>query len=641
MCGLAGAIIDGPLAFDDAILQRMTRSLAHRGPDDAGTWSEAGAFLGSRRLTVVDLSAAGHQPMLSRDGRFALAYNGEVYNSADLRAELALGPAHEWRGHSDTEVLLEALVRWGAERTLARVNAMFAFALWDRVERTLVLARDPFGEKPLLYADRGHSIVFASEFRALECVPALALDATSGSVAEFLRRGCVPAPLTISDGARQLPPGSYLRWQARVPSAPRRYWALGEVVSAARAQPIIEPEEAVEALDHLLLDAVRRRMVSDVPVGAFLSGGIDSSLVVAMMQRVTSQPVRTFTVGFGDPGFDEAPAARAVAERLGARHTEWYIGERDVVELVPRLGGIYDEPFADSSQIPTCLVSALARRDVTVVLTGDGGDELFLGYARYALAPTTWRALARLPAKGFLRRAIAASPPLVLQAAALVTRPLIPPGFSRENLPEKLRRSASLLRSRSLNDVYDFYMSIWHDPAEMMLDRSVRPRAMSFDDLPAFDTEMERMAGWDTLHHLPDDLLVKVDRATMHSSLEGRMPFLDRRMAALAWRLPAGLKYRDGQGKWVLRQVRRRYLPTDDGEQPKRGFSVPLERWLKGPLASWAGDLLSEARLRRQGMLDPRAASRAWNAFLRSPRYASSQIWSLLMLQSWLDARRR
>jgi asparagine synthase (glutamine-hydrolysing) len=286
-------------------------------------------------------------------------------------------------------------------------------------------------------------------------------------------------------------------------------------------------------------------------------------------------------------------------------------------------------------------VSALARRDVAVVLTGDGGDEQFMGYARYALAPTTWSTISRIPARGVLRRVIESSPTAVLHAAALVMRPFIPAGFSRENLPEKLRRAASLLRSRSLTDVYDFYMSIWHDPTGMMIDRSVRLQPMSYDEAPSFDAEMERMAWWDGVHHLPDDLLVKVDRATMASSLEGRMPFLDRRLAELAWRLPVGLKYRDGQGKWVLKQVRRKYLPADDAERPKRGFAVPLERWLKGPLASWAGDLLSESRLRRQGILDASAASAAWREFRRSPRYASSQVWSLLMLQSWLEARGR
>ena len=641
MCGLAGAVIEGPLAFDMAVLRRMTDSLAHRGPDDAGYWSEAGAYLGSRRLAVVDVTPAGHQPMVSANQRFVLAYNGELYNTVELRAELELTPSAPWRGHSDSEVLLEALARWGVDRTLERANAMFAFALWDRHERLLTLARDPFGEKPLLYADVGHSIVFGSEFTALECVTGLDLSPSPESAAEYLRRGCVPAPLTISAGARKLPPGGCLEWRARTASQPRRYWSLGATVRASKLQPLLDATEAIDALDTVLVDAVRRRMVSDVSVGAFLSGGIDSSIVVAMMQSVSSEPVRTFTIGFADQSLDEAPFARATAALLGTRHTEQYITEREIVDLVPRLGAIYDEPFADSSQIPTCLVSLLARRDVTVVLTGDGGDELLMGYARYALAPSTWRAIARVPARPLVRHAIESAPAPVLRMAASVLRPFIPAGFSKQHLTEKLRRSASLLRSCSLDDVYDFYMTIWHEPARMLREPTAPRLPMSFENAPAVDHPMERMSWWDTAHHLPDDLLVKVDRATMAASLEGRMPFLDRRVAELAWRLPANLKYRGGQGKWVLRQLLQKYLPAHLFERPKQGFGVPLEQWLKGPLAPWAGDLLSEDRLRRQGLLSARQSARAWQAFLKGPRHASSQIWSLLMLQSWLEARGR
>ncbi len=458
-------------------------------------------------------------------------------------------------------------------------------------------------------------------------------------VALYLRRGYVPAPFTISSNASKLMPGSMLVWRQGEPAEISEYWSVTMAAQRGRAAPLSDPQEALAILDGLLTDAVRLRLISDVSLGALLSGGIDSSIIVALMQKISSKPVRTFSIGFEDKGVNEAPHAKAVAAHLGTEHTEQYLTDRDVANTAQRMGEIYDEPFADASQVPTYLVSALARRDVTVALTGDGGDELFAGYARYRLAPGSWRRISRLPFRNALSAIISGAPDPVIKAAETVLRPFIPRGINSANLAKKIRDAAPLMRARNFDEFYLGYLMPWHDPARLLLDKTVSEPSAARMDTPDFTDELDRMTWWDSVNYLSNDLLTKVDRASMAVSLEGRIPLLDTRIAEFSWRLPAEMKWKDGVGKWILRQLLYKYVPESLVDRPKMGFSVPLDHWLRGPLKEWAEDLLSEDRLRRQGLFDAAEVSRVWHAFKSGGSCTGTQMWGILMFQAWSAAR--
>jgi asparagine synthase (glutamine-hydrolysing) len=651
MCGFtANLALDGVRsrdAFkDDSV--RMTAALRHRGPDAEGFWFdyEHGLALGHRRLSILDLSEAGHQPMVSADGRYVIAFNGEIYNFSQLRRELeAASSAPAWRGHSDTEVLLAAIAAWGVEATLRRLIGMFAFALWDRDHRCLVLARDRIGEKPLYYGRLGGHFVVASELKALRAHQAWDRDIDPGSVALFLRHGYVPTPYSIYHGIYKLTPGCYMEVyperELRSEAKPVAYWSAREVVERPPfAQSELDPAGATDHLDRLLRASVQRQMVADVPIGAFLSGGIDSSMVVSLMQAQSPAPVRTFTIGFHEQGFDEAPQAKEVARHLGTQHTELYVTPCEAMEVIPSLPTVYDEPFADASQIPTYLVSKLARTQVTVALSGDGGDELFGGYTRYAIGKALWRQARWMP-HGMRRRAtewIHAIAPSRIDRAFASLWPLLPERIRFAHAGDKLHKMADLMDTSVPEDMYQRLVSYWRHPGPVVAGGSEHRTVMSDpNQWPALDDFTERMMYFDLVAYLPDDILVKVDRAAMAVSLETRMPLLDHRVVEFAWQLPLSMKIHAGQGKWLLRQVLQRYIPRALIDRPKKGFVVPIDAWLRGPLREWAEPLLSVSRLKATGMLDHDAIRAKWQEHLSGTRNWQYLLWAVLMLQAWLE----
>ncbi|MBL8482425.1 MAG: asparagine synthase (glutamine-hydrolyzing) [Rhodocyclaceae bacterium] len=644
MCGIAG-ILGGDLR-GDALLsacRAMTDAIASRGPDDQGHWLDAtaGVALGHRRLSILDLSPAGHQPMRSASGRYVMVFNGEIYNHLEMRRELLLAQsAPQWRGHSDTETLLAGIDAWGLEQTIRRSTGMFALALWDTQQKTLSLARDRLGEKPLYYGwqgeGRAHCLMFASELKALRAHPAFGGRVSRDALALFMRHNYVPAPHSIYTGIYKLPPASILVLdRAGRGGAPVAYWSAPH--PATRGAPVVPaPQQAVDELDVLLRDAVRQQMVADVPLGAFLSGGIDSSTVVALMQAQASRQVRTFSIGFDIAGYDEAVHARRVAEHLGTEHTELYVTAEQALKVIPRLPAVYDEPFADSSQIPTLLVAQLARAQVTVALSGDGGDELFGGYARYVLAARLWRRLEALPAalRKFAARLITAVPPQVWSGmGALVSSRLA-------RLGDRLHKGAGVLASSDIDRLYLGLVSHWDEPAALVLG-STEPATVLNGKPPLLDglDEVERMMALDLVTYLPDDILVKVDRAAMAVSLETRIPLLDHRVVEFAWSLPLSLKLRDGAGKWILRQVLYRHVPPALIDRPKMGFGVPLDSWLRGPLRNWAEALLEPERLGREGWFDPAPIRRKWAEHLSGRRNWAYHLWDVLVFQAWLEAQ--
>ena len=641
MCGIAGALDQRSTRTPEelrAIAAAMAGELRHRGPDGRGVWCDAarGVAFGHTRLAVVDLSPAGAQPMVSRDGRWVLAFNGEIYNHAALRAKLP--DPGTLQGTSDTEVLLEAAAAWGPERALRQANGMFALALWDRWEERLLLARDRMGEKPLYYAETPQGVLFASELKSLRRHPDFRARMDAGGLEAYIRYGYVPAPHTILADVRKLPPGCLLWLRRGQPAgAPQPYWDLAAVALAGQAEPWDgTPDEAAEAVAALASDAVRLRMRADVPVGAFLSGGLDSSLVVALMRAHTSRPVRTFSIGFEEAAYDEAPHARAVAEHLGTDHTELTATTAEALEVIKRLPDIYDEPFADSSQIPTCLLAALTRDHVTVSLSGDGGDELFAGYARYRFHDRLDRGLRILPAfaRHRMARAVTRRDAAWWERHLTPLRPLVrtwaPPG----RLGERVHRAGELLSSES--SLYLRMMSVWPDPATVLRHTSPDPHHMPAPPgrLPIRGSARLRYA--DQRQYLPDDILVKVDRATMAVGLEARVPLLDHRLVELAWRLPESL-LTPGGGKQVLRQVAAGHVPPDLTGRPKTGFGVPVGAWLRGPLRPWADELLADARTSVQHVLEPAAVETLWREHLDQRGEHGPRLWTLLMLQSWMN----
>lgn len=640
MCGIAG-IVHAAAGLDlEARARAMAGQLVHRGPDAEGLWLDpaAGVALAHRRLSIIDVSPLGHQPMHSAGGRYVVVYNGEIYNFRQIRAELdAQRLAPPWRGHSDTEVLLAAIEAWGFEGALARVVGMFAIALWDRQRGTLMLARDRLGEKPLYYGRTAHGIAFASELKAIRALCDGRLEVDARVLAEFMQYGYVPAPACIYRGLGKLQPG---HWVCIGPGAdigtPRPYWELPTACGGSLAARLAAAGDAelIGLLHDRLKESVGLQMVADVPLGAFLSGGVDSSTVVALMQAQSSQRVRTYTIGFDDKAYDEAPYARAVARHLGTDHTELYVSAADAAALIPQLPVVYDEPFADSSQIPTTLVSRLTRRHVTVSLSGDGGDELFAGYPRYAATDALWRRVDGLPLP--LRAAAAAalrfmSPRGWDRAFALL------PARQRLSLNgRRMHRVAQLLMAPSLAEMYVRLMSQWQPEDALVLGAG---RALGAGlRWPQTGSSLEQMRRWDVGQYLPDDLLVKVDRAAMSASLESRAPLLDNRVVELAFALPERMLVRGGQGKWILRRVLDHYVPRDLIERPKAGFSVPLAQWLRGSLREWAQHLLDPSRLAAQGELDAPKVTQLWKQHQSGRFDRSYALWNVIAFQAWRES---
>ncbi|GFO59340.1 asparagine synthetase B [Geomonas silvestris] len=635
MCGIAGYLAPGEkTAHFDETLSAMADALRHRGPDDGGLWydAEKGVGLAHRRLAILDLSGAGHQPMHAASGRYVLAFNGEIYNFRELQRELAeLG--HCFRGHSDTEVMLAAFDAWGVAAALSRFTGMFAFALWDRQRDMLYLARDRAGEKPLYYGWCGGSFLFSSELKALRRHPDWHGGVDPFSLHLLLRYTYLPAPHCIHPGVYKLPAGSLLTLSRGGASGSERiipYWSLLETLH--RAEPFTGNDpEALQVLDAALSRAVKRQMVADVPLGAFLSGGIDSSTVVALMQAQSAQPVKTFTIGFHEKGYDEAAQARAVARHLGTEHTELYVTDREALEVIPQLPRLYDEPFADSSQIPTFLLARLARSQVTVSLSGDGGDELFGGYRRYALIERHWRRISCLPAA--LRRAAlrGVEPALSLVEGALGRLPGKRPDLARLRRLARLAAAGSVPELNELLTCYDR----WAGEATGYTALPVLPKA-NRELWEAHPKVLEHLMLLDFQRYLPDDILVKVDRAAMAVSLETRIPLLDPEVIELSWRLPRHFKWRDGEGKWLLRQVLYQYLPRHLVDRPKSGFGIPVGHWLKGPLREWGESLLSEAALQHSGLLVPGPIRRTWQEHVTGAQDRTFELWPVLMFQAWL-----
>jgi asparagine synthase (glutamine-hydrolysing) len=648
MCGIAG--IHAPRApglADRLTLGRMCAAIAHRGPDSADAWSdsEAGVALGHQRLAIIDLTAAGAQPMASASGRFVIVFNGEIFNFADMRAELeAGGGAPNWRGHSDTEVLIEAIDRWGLEQALERMEGQFAFALWDKAERRLHLARDRFGEKPLYYGWAGKALLFGSELKALYAHPDFPRDLDQEALAGYVRYGFVPHPRSIWRGIAKLAPGARISFgpddaPGHMP-APIAYWDAGKAAAAALDNPWRGSEaDAVEALDQLLAKTVASRMISDAPLGALLSGGVDSSTIVALMKAQGGR-VKTFTIGNTEPGFDEAVHAQRVAEHLGTDHTELYVTPEEALAVAPKLPAMYDEPFADASQIPTYLVSKLARTEVTVALSGDAGDEIFGGYNRYFHGAQVWKRTSGLPRP--MRNAAAAMlhavPPGAWNRLTGVAGPILPDELAGGRAGEKIHKLAGVLGARDEAAYHQGLLSLWDDPAGVLASRA---RGLSLPgDHPApieLQGFAQRAMYLDTRYYLPDDILAKVDRASMAVSLECRAPFLDREVYGFAWSLPMGMKISGGRGKQVLRKVLDRYVPRELIDRPKQGFAVPVGRWLRRELRDWGEALLDERRLKEQGLFDAAAVRRCWDQHQAGQRNWDTRLWVVLMAQAWLD----
>lgn len=664
MCGLSGLWRSrsdvSPERLAD-IVRGMTDTLAHRGPDGNDVWVDprTGCALGHRRLAILDLSAAGHQPMTSVSGRFTLVFNGEIYNHLALREALArAGNAPAWRGHSDTETLLAAFEAWGVIATLQALTGMFAMALWDHDEQTLSLVRDRFGEKPLYYGwTHDGTLVFASELKALRAYPGFDPGVCREALALYLRFNHVPAPRTIHPGLFKLEPGCLLTVSGRVPvcpdSPPRpgqrhgslgimRWWSLAEAAETSAARAFQDDAHALGQLSAALTCAVRDQLMADVPVGAFLSGGVDSSLIVAIMQQQSTRPVKTFTIGFEEEDFDESVHARAVASHLGTEHHELRVSSAMARDLLDALPSMYDEPFADSSQLPTHWVCRAARGEVTVALTGDAGDELFAGYNRHLWAPRIWSKVGHWPPS--MRQALSQLLGILpMHALNALSGPL-----GMVHAGDKLQKlSQALASTRTLDDLYLNLLSAWSSPTMLLQDHGDGSRVLEPDFDPGPDCPtliasdaVAKIMYLDAVSYLPDDILCKVDRAAMAVSLETRVPFLDHRVADLAWRLPARMRIRDGKSKWALRQLLDRHVPRELIERPKAGFAMPLGQWLRGPWRDWAESLLDSARLAREGYLRPAPIRAAWDEHLRGRADHSARLWSVLMFQAWLESRR-
>jgi asparagine synthase (glutamine-hydrolysing) len=654
MCGFAGLMDrSGATGADDlrVVVTAMADALRHRGPDDGEAWvdTDQGVALGFRRLAIVDLTPEGRQPMHSSRGRYVICFNGEIYNFLDLRKELdaARNPNLCFRGHSDTEVILACVETWGLAEAVGRFAGMFAFALWDRKQQVLHLSRDRLGEKPLYYGWAGNIFLFGSELKALRRHPRFSPRIHRDALVPYLQHGYVPTPCSIYEGIFKLRPGTILSLPAssqpgKLP-APVPYWSARQAAEQGAARRLTGDQvEVVGRLDDVLRHTIRQEMIADVPLGAFLSGGIDSSTIVALMQAQSSRPVRTFTIGFPQTEFNEAEQARAVARHLGTDHTELYVTPAELLAVIPRLPELYDEPFGDSSQVPTFLVAQMAKRSVTVSLSGDGGDEVFAGYDWYQRNARLWQQARRLP--GYFRRLASRllNGPSIQgwQRFLGLVQPLLPGRVRHRACGEQARKLGSFLAGADRPETLHQWLIAAHwESAQGVLPGAKEPKSYLTDRFswPTLEQAAEALQCFDLLTYLPDDILVKVDRASMGVSLESRAPFLDHRVVELAWRIPPDLKVRQGKGKWILRQVLHRYVPAELVERPKRGFSVPLDAWLRGPLRPWADALLEPGRLRAQGFFAAEPVQQLWQQHQGGGRDWSRQLWHLLMFQAWLE----
>jgi asparagine synthase (glutamine-hydrolysing) len=650
MCGIAGfwdVIRKVSNENLPVIVQRMSDRLIHRGPVSGGIWvdAEVGIALGHRRLAIVDLSTFGHQPMVSADGRYVITFNGEIYNFLELRRQLeSLG--HSFQGDSDTEVMLSSLSQWGVVEAVKRFNGMFAFALWDREERVLHIGRDRLGEKPLYYGFLGQTFIFSSELKALKVHPDFQPEINRDALALFFRYSYIPSPYSIYQGIYKLPPATILSWNGKSSCPqPIPYWSFQETASFGSAKLFRGTEtEAVKNLEALLLDAVKMRMVADVPLGAFLSGGIDSSTVVALMQANTSQKVKTFSIGFNENEYNESPYAKAVAQHLGCDHTEFYVTPQDALAVIPKLPILYDEPFSDPSGIPTFLVSKLAKQHVTVALSGDAGDELFAGYNRYLIAQKRWDKICWMPK--IMRHNIShtlsstvfspnetANSKLNASISSII-RYL----FKKNNIYETVNKFSTVLAVPNREAIYTLLVSHWKQPEALVIGSS-EPSTV-FEDCQQWTQDfdfIQHMMCVDTLSYLPDDILVKVDRASMGVSLESRIPLLDHRVVEFAWQTPLSMKIRHGKSKWLLRQVLHKYVPKNLIERPKMGFEIPIDSWLRGPLKDWAQGLLEESKLHSQGYLNSALIQQKWKEHISGEHNWHYYLWDVLMFQAWLE----
>ncbi|MGF1747119.1 asparagine synthase (glutamine-hydrolyzing) [Vibrio cionasavignyae] len=634
MCGIAG-FYNHHLNIETSKkqLRSMLDAIIHRGPDSFGTWYKDGLHLGHRRLAIHDLSQAGHQPMTSSSGRYHIVFNGEIYNFEDLRDQL---PPQGWGGSSDTEVMLAAFDEWGIVNSLKKFNGMFAFAVWDEKEQELTLARDRFGEKPLYYFINSGYFGFSSELSSIESLDGISLNIDRDAVARQLETSYIPAPLTIYQEVKKLPPGSLISFKDKKLSEIKSYWSLSDTIVGAKNNQFTNENDAIDHLESVIRDAVKLRMASDVPLGAFLSGGVDSSLIVSVMQSQSSLPVNTFSIGFNVEGYNEAVYAKEVAEYLGTNHTERYFEPGDALNIVPQIGHMFDEPFSDASQLPTYLVSAMAKEKVTVCLSGDGGDELFSGYKRYQSTPDIWRRISKFPCRNTFAKLIKNTPTRILDIVFSFLSPLAANYGRKGAMGAKLKTLSGWMQADSVDELYGLSMKHWKDVNNIVI--GSKSTKIWEPEAPTLDSVIESMMYQDSISYLPGDILTKVDRTAMSVSLEGRIPLLDPNVAEVAWRLPMSMKQRGNCGKWALKQVLYRYLPEDMMDRPKMGFGVPIHDWLRGDLKEWALDLLSSDRLISQGLVNVVPVQAALNKHISMEENNAAVLWDVLMLQSWLDA---
>jgi asparagine synthase (glutamine-hydrolysing) len=636
MCGVAGILRQGSRTDLGQAVKLMSDAMVHRGPDGAGIWEDENVALAHRRLSILDLSEAGAQPMLGRSGRFVISFNGEIYNHGELRRQLELRAPVRWRGHSDTEVILEAVDQWGSLRALESMVGMFAIIIWDRELRTLLLARDRLGEKPLYFGGVNGDFVCASELHAFRRIPGWGPCINRESLSGFMRNGYVSGINTIYQSVFRLPPGHFLEVSSdsSIDLTPQPYWTP---VTDKGSQLQVEDAQAVGQLEALLEDSIRHQMVSDVPVGAFLSGGVDSTTIVALMQKNSNRRVQTFTIGFKDPQFDESTYAAEVARYIGTDHVSLEISPQDALSVVADIPRVYDEPFADVSQLPTMLVSRLAARTVKVVLSGDGADELFGGYSRYLVANRVWNHLQRIPMpmRCGVSRIMQSISPGQWEGLQRMGGTFWGALKRQSQLGDKALKFGNIIPAHNESDLYGRITALWGSEENPVLGVV----SHSYPDFPLGDWALcERMMRADTLGYLPDDILVKVDRAAMAVSLETRAPFLDHRVVEFAQRLPLDLKIKQGKTKWILRQILYKHVPSQLVDRPKMGFGVPIGNWLRGPLRDWAEHLLDERRLREEGYLSPYMVRACWKDHLSGQRNFQYRLWAVLMFQSWLES---
>ncbi|MCF6439041.1 asparagine synthase (glutamine-hydrolyzing) [Pseudoalteromonas luteoviolacea] len=639
MCGLAGGVSALGAETLHIEVEKMSQAIVHRGPDQSGVWYDGKVALAHRRLSIMDLSDAGKQPMASHNDRYIIAYNGEVYNFSELKRELDAQFDIQWCGHSDTEIILEAISHWGLEVSLQKFNGMFAFALWDTQESKLYLARDRFGEKPLYYYWDEKQFFFASEITCFEQLPHLNLSVNQCAISKQLQTGYIPAPYSIYTSISKVMPGCYIEFSPSGSMEKRQYWSSRSAILNAKSNAYKSTEEGLSHLEEVLSNAVKLRMHADVPLGAFLSGGVDSSLVTALMQKNSSEPINTFSIGFDVEGYNEADFAKMVAEHLGTRHHERYLTQQDALDVIPKLGEMFDEPFADASQIPMYLVSKVAKEKVTVCLSGDGGDEFFCGYKRYQAAEAMWNKIGKVPCRKTIAAMLKTLPPSMLEYAFFFLKPYAEKFGRKGHLGLKIKKFADWITAQSVDELYQLSMKHWADASVM------RNSSHFFTDVSQMWGEeeglapAERMMAYDTEQYLPGDILTKVDRAAMQVSLEGRIPLLDPNVFDAAWRFKLSDKHRSGDAKWPLKQVLHKYVPKEAFDRPKLGFGVPIHLWLKSELKEWAGDLLSREMLLKHGIFNPDTVISAFENHIVGKQNNASALWGVLMSQAWFDAK--